>query len=250
MSPEEYAKLDRVDRDHWFYRGKRDIVRHWIGQYLTLQPDDLLVDAGCGTGAMLLEMSRVCRVVGFDRYDESIALARAKIRAAGGELLRASLEAAPLADGCASLALLLDVLEHLNQPEAALDEMIRIVRPGGLIVITVPALPWLWGDWDEALHHRRRYRRKDLLELAARPGVELLRCIYFNTAMLVPIACVRLWRRIFPPAKGKARAEDKLPAPLLNSLAHQCLVQPARWSWLRAPIGVSLLAVLRRMPCM
>src|SRR5262245_22966199 len=218
MNPEEYARLDRVDREHWFYRGKRDIVRHWIAHHLPLRRDDLLVDGGCGTGTFLAEMAGACRVLGLDDHDESLALARPRVTAAGGDVRKTSLHRVDLPDGCAAVVTLLDVLEHLDDDAAALAEMVRIVRPGGLVVVTVPALRWLWSDWDVALHHWRRYGRADLLRLVRRPDVEVLRCCYFNAALLPAIALVRFWRRLRPPRPGAERAEDRVPGPRLNDL--------------------------------
>lgn len=246
MEPEEYARLERLDQDHWFYRGKRAIVRHWIEHYRPLGPGDLLLDAGMGTGVWLLEMSRVCQVMGLDDHAESLALARPRLEAAGGQVLRTSLEHVNLPDGHASVVTLLDVLEHLADDGAALREMLRLTRAGGLVVITVPALQWLWSDWDTALHHRRRYTRGQLLALVRQPGVEVLRCAYFNWLTLPAIAAVRLWRHVFPPPAGALRAEDKLPPAWLNAALYQTLVVPARWSCCRSPLGVSLLAVLRK----
>src|SRR5690349_9151743 len=129
MNPDEYTKLDRLDREHWFYRGKRAVVRHWIGRHLTLRPDDLLIDAGCGTGTWLVEMSGVCRVLGLDDYEESIRLARPRVEAVGGRVLKTALNRVDLPDGCAAAVTLLDVLEHLDDDGAALEEMFRLVRP-------------------------------------------------------------------------------------------------------------------------
>jgi SAM-dependent methyltransferase len=246
MNTDEYAKLDRLDRSHWFYRGKRAIVRTWVDRSLLLQPDDLLIDAGCGTGTWLVEMSHTCRVLGLDDYEESIALARPRLEAVGGGVLKTSLEKVDLPDGCAAVVTLLDVLEHLDDDRGALEEMIRLVRPGGLVVITVPALRWLWSDWDVSLHHRRRYTRPDLLRLTRHPEMEVLRCSYFNSALLLPIFLVRLWRKLCPPRPGQARAEDSIPPRWLNVLLEQSMVAPAQWRWFYPPLGVSLLAVLRR----
>src|SRR5262249_37720887 len=149
-------------------------VRHWIERSLKLGPDDLLIDGGCGTGSWLVEMSKVCRVLGLDASAESIRLARPRLEAVGGAVLQTELDHGEAADGCAPGGPLLDVLEPLDADDAALAEMIRLVRPGGLVVITVPALRWLWSDWDVSLHHRRRYERRDLLRLVRRPDVEVL----------------------------------------------------------------------------
>jgi SAM-dependent methyltransferase len=246
MNPDEYTKLSRVDREHWFYRGKRAVVRHWVGRFASLQPDDLWVDAGCGTGTLLVEQSRVCRVLGLDDFEESIALARPRVEAVGGRVLKTSLDRVELPDGCAAVVTLLDVLEHLDDDAAALREMVRLTRPGGLVVVTVPALRALWSDWDVALHHRRRYSRRDLLGVIRMPGVEVVRCAYFNSLLLPPIWLIRAWRKLRPVRPGAERAEDRIPGRPLNELLYRALVTPACWSWFRPPAGVSLLAVLRR----
>lgn len=246
MNPEEYEKLDRLDRVHWFYRGKRAIVRHWIGRYAALGPGDLLIDAGMGTGTWLVEMSRRCRVLGLDDHDESLAVACPRLRAVGGDYRKTTLERVDLPDGCAAVVTLMDVLEHLDDDAAALREMIRLTRPGGLLLITVPALRWLWSDWDVVLHHRRRYDRAGLLDLVRQPGVEVLRCTFMNTALLAPIGLVRLGRKLRPPRPGARRLEDHVPGRMLNALLYHFLTVPACWEWFRPPIGVSLLAVLRR----
>lgn len=249
MNPEEYEKLAAIDRTHWFYAGKRAIVRHWIARYRPLAPDDVLLDAGMGAGTWLLEMARACRIIGLDDFDESLRIARPLVEAAGGQAIKTGLGRVDLADAVASVVTLLDVLEHLDDDAAALGEMARLTRPGGLIVITVPALRILWSDWDEAMHHRRRYSRAQLLRLVrATPGVELLHCAYTNTFSLLPIALVRAWRRLFPPLPGAARMEDRVPASWLNRILYHLYVRPACAGWCHPPTGVSLLAVLRRLP--
>lgn len=246
MNPDEYTKLNRIDREHWFYRGKRAVVRCWVGRFLALRPDDLWVDAGCGTGTLLVEQSAACRVLGLDDYEESIALARPRVEAVGGRVLKSSLDRVDLPDGCAAVVTLLDVLEHLDDDRSALHEMARLTRPGGLVVATVPALRALWSDWDVALHHRRRYGRRDLLQLVDLPELEVLRCAYFNSLLLPPIWLIRAWRKLRPLPPGGERAEDRIPGPWLNGLLYRALVGPACWGWFRPPAGVSLLAVLRK----
>lgn len=248
MDPKEYAQLQTLDQVHWFYQGKRAIVRHWIERYVRLGSNDIMIDGGTGTGTWPVEMSGQCQVIGLDDHDESIALARPRLEAVGGLILKTALDRVDLPDGVATVVTLLDVLEHLDDDTAALKEMVRLVRPGGLVVITVPALRWLWSDWDVALHHRRRYHRADLLQLVSRPEVEVLHCSYINATAVLPIFLVRMWRRFWPAAPGKPRAEDRVPWGPLNRLLRQLFVAPACWSWFRPPLGTSLLAVLRVKP--
>jgi SAM-dependent methyltransferase len=248
MNPDEYAKLDRLDRRHWFYRGKRAIVRSWISRYLKLTADDLVIDAGCGTGTFLAELAGTCRVLGIDDHAESIALARPRLEAGGGGVLQTTLDRVDLPDGCAAVVTLMDVLEHLDDDAGVLRELARLVRPGGLVVITVPALMWLWSDWDMALHHRRRYHAAGLRQVIAASGLDPLHLAYFNSAALPAIGLVRAWRKLRPPVPGGERAEDRVPNRALNWLLYHSMVVPARWRWFHPPAGVSLLAVLRKPP--
>lgn len=245
MQSAEYEKLDRIDAEHWFYRGKRAIVRHFILRHIKLAANDLLIDAGAGTGRWLVEMSRHCRVLGLDDHDESIRIARPKIEAAGGKLLQTSLNRIDLPDGCATVVTAMDVLEHIADDVAALKELARLVRPGGLVVITVPALRWLWSDWDVVLHHFRRYQWGDLHQLVERSGLHVVHMAYTNTFVLPIVLIVRMWRKLFPPKEGGERAEDRIPIKPLNSLLYGLYVYPAIWRW-PLPLGVSLIAVLRK----
>ena len=246
MNPDEYEKLRRVDQEHWFYRGKRAIVRHWIERFIQLRPDDLLIDAGVGTGTWAAEMAQHCRVIGIDDHDESLALAGPLLQAAGGRVIKSSLEAVDLPAGSAAVVTLLDVLEHIVEDIAALREMCRLTRPRGLLVMTVPALPWLWSDWDESLQHRRRYTKASLLRVLDQPGVTVVRCKYINTAALLPMAMVRWSRRFRAKRECSQRFEDEIPPALLNNWLYHLMVTPACCDWWPAPIGASLLAVLKR----
>lgn len=246
MQAAEYTLLHRLDQAHWFYRGKRAIARHWIARHCALTRDDLLVDAGMGTGTWAVEMSSVCRVLGLDNSDESLAIAKPRVEAAGGSVLKTNLDKVALADGSAAVVTMLDVLEHLDDDGAALREMIRITRPGGLLIVTVPALRWLWSDWDETLGHKRRYHREQFRALLAQPGVDVLRCCYFNSLLLGPIALARWGRKLRPRKPGAARAEDRIPPGPVNALLYALMVKPACWGWFHPPLGVSLLGVLRK----
>ena len=159
--------------------------------------------------------------------------------------MQTPLDRIDLPDCCATVVTAMDVLEHLDDDAGALKELTRLVRTGGLIVITVPALRWLWSDWDVVLHHRRRYHRADLRKLVQQPNLEVLHLKYTNFFALPLILLVRLWRRWFPLKPGAVRAEDNIPFRPLNNLLRALYVYPARWGW-PVPLGVSLLAVLRK----
>jgi SAM-dependent methyltransferase len=239
MQPEEFTALARVEREHWFYRGKRDLVRHWIARLAPLQPTDLLVDIGAGTGQLLAEIGATCRAVGIEAHPHGLAIAAGRRVA----LLQGTIEALPIASGAAAVITALDVLEHVTDDAAALAELGRVVRPGGLVVLHVPAFPSLWSDWDVALGHKRRYTKPGLLALVRRSPLEVRHCAYVNTAAFLPILAVRALRNL--GLGGSRRLEDAVPPAPLNRLLHWTYVAPARRRW-SPPFGVSLLCLLQR----
>ena len=246
MNPDEYANLAAVETQHWFYVGKRQIVRHWIQRAHPLSPNDLLADCGAGTGTFAAEMMPHCRVVAIDDHDESMALARRKL---GSERVqKGSCTSLPLPDHSVDVLTALDVIEHVEQDGGALAEFARVVRPGGIVVITVPALMMLWSDWDVALHHFRRYTRPTLLNLVSPDLFEIVHCNYVNVAAFPLVLLVRKWRALKAKfgAKIDSRSEDSIPARPVNAVLRWSFVKLACQNTIRFPAGVGLLAVLRR----
>ncbi|HVJ80798.1 MAG TPA: class I SAM-dependent methyltransferase [Planctomycetia bacterium] len=244
MNPEEYDRLNEVETNHWFYRGKRDVVRFWLAKCAKLGPQSKLVDVGAGTGLFAAEMSSICKVTAVDDHEEAVALAS---RRKGPEFVKASFHALPFQDGEFDAATALDVLEHLSNDLASLVELKRVMKPGGTIVVTVPAFMALWSEWDVALHHWRRYRRHQVRKLAEDAGLEIVECRYVNSVLFPPILFYRKARAWLPFLFSKqSRAEDRIPKPWLNDFLGKTFVKPACWSWFRPPFGVSVLAVLRK----
>ena len=243
MEPEEYENLDRVERDHWFYVGKRQIVRHWIQRLRPLAATDTLLDFGAGTGLFAAEMAPHCRVLALDAYPESLAILRRRLpdervieAAADGRI--------PLAEASVDCLVSLDVLEHLEYDAAAVAEFLRVLRPGGLAVVTVPASMRLWSDWDVALHHFRRYDRRSLAALFG-AGWKVEHLAYVNTLAFPVVWLLRRSRRTAEGA-GRPRAEDRLPPRWLNGLLRRQFVGQAGWRRFRLPVGVGLLLVARK----
>ena len=118
----------------------------------------------------------------------------------------------------------------------------RLLKPGGVALVTVPASMALWSDWDVALHHFRRYSRPQLRALFPAAQWELVYVNYTNVVVFPVVWVIRKWRKFFP---SQARGEDVEPAPWLNRILQGLFVGLARWR-LPLPFGVSLLLVARR----
>ncbi|MEO7797860.1 MAG: class I SAM-dependent methyltransferase [Opitutaceae bacterium] len=242
MNAAEYDNLEITEREHWYYAGKRDLVRRWLRDVARLEKQQVLLDCGAGTGLFAQEMSAQCRVLVLDDHEES--LQRLRKRFSPEQVLRVSAQGIPLGNGSVDAITALDVLEHIEGDQAAVQEMARVLRPGGVGIFTVPAGMALWSDWDTSLHHFRRYDRAQLRQLFENPDWEILHVNYTNVVVYPVVWLVRKWRA-WTKSPGTSRTEDKIPPRWLNGLLRAVFVNMGRWR-LPFPFGVSLLLVARR----
>jgi SAM-dependent methyltransferase len=241
VNPVEYERLAAIERDHWYYEGKRAIVRYWIHRYYPLGPDSVLVDCGAGTGRFVQEMQGQGQAWAVDDHRESLEIAR---QVCGPDRVReGTCQQLPFPAESVDVVTALDVLEHTKNDAAALEEMQRILKPGGLLVITVPAMMCLWSDWDKALQHFRRYSAEGLTALLEGRKGEILHLAYTNVWAFPLVFLARKLRR--PDSTGP-RAEDRKLPGWINALLRWAFVSLACQKFWRFPFGVSLLAVVRK----
>jgi SAM-dependent methyltransferase len=241
--PELFAEIAKLeDASFWF--SERDRLILWALRRYAAGMRDFL-EVGCGTGHVLAAVDgafATARCVGVEPFDAALEIARE--RTGGVELRRgtaASLGGDPAFDaiGC------FDVLEHISDDQAALDAMAKALRPGGVLLLTVPQHPWLWSDADERAEHVRRYRRLQLIERVRNADLDVLLCSSFITTLLPLLAVSRVVRRFRPPEdplrelRMAAWIQSLLrPAVALDRLAIRAGVS--------LPAGGSLLLVARR----
>lgn len=229
-----------VDEHHWWYRGRRKVIRAELDR-LALGPDAQILDAGCGSGRTLDELVDYGTVHGIELDPEAAAVARGRGR---GQVVQGRLEELPWPDASFDLITCLDVVEHTPDDRVTLRELRRVCRPGGHLLVTVPAYQALWSAHDEANHHFRRYNRAMLRAAAAQSGWSVERLTSFNSLLLAPAATVRLLQRRRPASEH--RPDLTLGPAWLNSV----LERPLAWEAAllargrTLPAGLSLLAVL------
>jgi SAM-dependent methyltransferase len=243
MNADEYANMEQMEGAHWYYAGKRDFARGWLLRVGPPRAADLLLDCGAGTGRFAQEMESHCRVLVLDDHEEALRFLRSRFRP--DQILSLAGDRVPLPDASLDYVTALDVLEHTPDDRAVADGFHRLLKPGGVALVTVPASMALWSDWDVALHHFRRYSRPQLKALFPAPEWELLHVNYTNVVVYPAVWLVRKWRNWFPHRKDQARSEDQLPPSWLNALLRWLFVRPATWR-VPFPFGVSLLLVARK----
>jgi SAM-dependent methyltransferase len=236
------AMLELDDR-HWWYRGRRCIIRAELDQ-LPLAHGARVLDAGCGSGRTLEELGRYGEVQGIELDPGAAEVARGR---GCGDVQVGRLEELPWEDGSFDLITCLDVIEHTPDDRVTLRELRRVSRPGGFLLVTVPAYQGLWSMHDVANHHYRRYSRARLRAAAGDAGWRVRRVTSFNGLLLAPAAAVRLVeRRRLRQPPSDYKPELTLGPEWLNAVLEQPLRLEARWLARGGtmPAGLSLLAVL------
>jgi SAM-dependent methyltransferase len=202
-----------------------------------------ILDAGCGSGRNMVELARHGTVTGIELSPTSVAVARDRH---SGEVIEGSVLDMPFEDDSFDLTVSLDVIEHLQDDVAALRELRRVTKPGGALLVTVPAYQWLWSGHDEINHHHRRYNRRTLRAAAHAAGWQEQSSAHFNS-LLLPIAILLRALERFKPSTTKSSLDLWVPPAPLNWALRQPLHLEAAVIGRGGsiPAGLSLLAVYR-----
>ena len=244
MRARDHLELYALEETYWWFVGRRELVRQLVEAYAA-RPGLLILDAGCGTGGTMGRVASLGEVAGCDTSPYALGFCRQRgfTRLAAGDV-----SALPFADGCCDVVLSCDVLEHVPDDRQALAELLRVLKPGGLLLLTVPAHRFLWSEHDEALALRRRYSARELRDLLEEAGARVEKLSPVVAAVFLPILVFRLLQRLRPKGPEMPRTDLRvLPGPV-NSLFVQAL-RLENWLLRRGslPVGTSLVAVARKL---
>ncbi len=242
MKPDEYRRMFEAEERQWWYAGQRRIALGLLRKALRGEPARRLLDAGCGTGYNLLALAELGRPFGVDLAREAIAGCRERsVVAVRGSVLRL-----PFADGSVDAVTSFDVLYHawVSDDRAAVAEMARVLRPGGVVLVRVPALSLLWGAHDAEVLSRHRYTRGELVALLDSAGLRCEVASYCN-ALLFPLL---LARRSLDRLLSREGSDVGFLPPPLEWLFRQALFAEAALlgGGVRFPLGASVLALGRK----
>jgi SAM-dependent methyltransferase len=240
----EYDAMHALELTHWWFRGRRRILLQLLRRAMdSSRGRPRILDFGCGTGGNTSTYALLGSVFGLELDAAAVRLAHAR---GGARYCRSSATQLPFRNGGFDVVVASDVLEHIEDDTTAVSEITRVLRPGGVVVISVPAHQWLFSQHDAALHHVRRYRKKQLSDLLQLAGLRIRRLSYWNTVLFPAIALSRLLRRRHNV--HELRAEERLPPPILNeSLALLLAAEAALLRHASLPWGLSLIAVAERV---
>jgi trans-aconitate methyltransferase len=244
-----------VEDSHWWFTGRRRIMRDLVREVLPASGTSTVVDVGCGTGGNLAALAEDYHCVGIDPSREAVELARRRFPGRRFICGHAPADLGEVMEE-ARLILLMDVLEHVPDDFAFLSGLLAASAPGALFLVTVPANPSFWSAHDESNGHYRRYDVDRLRRTWAGLPVATLLLSHYN-ARLYPIAdAVRSWSRWYGRATGRAGTDVSLPIRPVNEGLRaifagesRVLIDLLRRRRRRGyAAGLSLVALLRRGP--
>jgi SAM-dependent methyltransferase len=230
-------------RQHWWWRARERYVLTWIERLARSSGFGAILDIGCGDGLLFEQLRRFGDVWGIEPDSRLLS---------ANSPWRKRIENVPFGPGYSSgrrfdLILMLDVLEHIEADRESLQRVHDLLEPGGVAIVTVPALPALWSRHDVANCHYRRYTLAALRGLIGATSFECLELHYFFGWTVLPLYVRRWLYTGVPGGDGAADYEVKPPGRLLNRLLLGTCLMEQRFSTGRGvPVGSSLFAVLRR----
>jgi ubiquinone/menaquinone biosynthesis C-methylase UbiE len=248
VNREYEAKYHLLEEGHWWFRARRDLVRSLV---LQLCPDrsKQVLEIGCSSGVLIrcLQQEGYASVVGIDISKEAIAECH-RHGTSNAQVMDAQRLDFP--DDQFDIITASDVLEHLADDVGALRDWHRVLKPGGAVVIFVPAFRLLWSEHDVANQHHRRYRLSELNQKVVAAGFAVERQSYWNTSLFLPIAAVRAVKRLFPkPGGAKAPDNDLFPPPAPVNWALLQTLSTENFAFVRGlnfPFGVSAMIIARK----
>lgn len=242
MESSEYHKMAAVEDEMWYYQA----LHHQIGGLLrehVAKPDARILDAGCGTGGLIKNLRPEFPGWSWQGVDASPLACELARERADVEVIEASLTKLPHAADEFDAMVSADVIYHIEDDELALREMNRTLRPGGMLIINVPAYQWLWSYHDEAVHSKRRYGRRELHDKLIAAGFD---CVVLTHGNMFLLPLIVLRRKLWPaPQSG---SDVKTYSPLVNRVLRGVMALEHRLLSIfgNLPMGCSLLAVARK----
>jgi len=242
---DEYRLMHALELSHWWFRGRRRILLDLLEQATrSTQRVPEILDYGCGTGGNTSFYAALGSVVAIEPDRAAVRLAHAR---GGAQYCRCVGTSLPFRAGVFDAVLASDVLEHIEDDAAAVAEIARVIRPGGVVILTVPAHQWMFSEHDVALHHFRRYSKASIRSLLEGTGMKIRRLSYWN-ASLFPLICLsRLVKAGRSSADARSDTAGAAPWWLNQTLAGVLASEAALLRRVSLPWGVSLVAMAQRM---
>ncbi|MBI2268215.1 MAG: class I SAM-dependent methyltransferase [Candidatus Blackburnbacteria bacterium] len=243
MQTSEYENIYKNESSHFFYVSNHNIIISLVKKYLKVPPSKAkILDAGCGTGLLAKKLGRFGKVCGIDINTEAIKYAKKR----GARVKQGSVNKLPFKKDSFNLIVSLDVLYHKQVNDAkALEEFYRVLKPGGLVIVRVPANKWLHLNHDKHVHTRQRYSTNEIKRKIINSGFEVKRISYVNM-ILLPLAVIKQFAESVTP-KEEISSGVSSESKLLNDILLSLLSMESKIiTYFDLPFGLGIVVVAQK----
>lgn len=241
MNPAEYETMYRVETEHWWYHNLHALVNSAFQRYAAAGAR--VLDAGCGTGAVMARLADRYRVIGLDYSPLALQFTRSRL---GEPLLRGSIAQLPFSDAAFDAVLSLDVVSHAGAgpPPGSIGELARVTKPGGYVVLNLPAYDWLRSPHDVQVQTGYRFTRRQVKRLLQDAGLDCVTSTYWNTFLMPAVVGARVAKRIL--RSNESDLADYRPGVGASICGGLLALERGLIEIAPLPFGVSIFTVARR----
>lgn len=230
---------------YWWHVAKRKTILSLLQPYTEKKTDLLFADMGCGTGKLMEDLAKFGKVEGFDTSQKALAFCKKR---GHQSLTKINISSTlPVKDNFFNIIIAADVLEHIQKEEGCISEFYRVLKGGGILVVTVPAYPFLFSYWDKMLGHQRRYTKNSLANKLVKAGFKIDKISYYNS-FIFPVAIIfRTIKSLLSFSDGKPSSDFiSLPAPINKILLVVSGIERDLLKRINLPFGLSIVCVAEK----
>jgi len=246
MNTQEYQRLYEVENVYWWHIGRQRIIERLIEFYFKEAKDLEILDAGCGCGGNYKMLQKFGHILGIDNSENSLNFCQ---KNNFNNVLLTDCCQTKLKDNTYDLIVALDLLEHLESDKAAINEFHRLLKEDGKLIITVPAYQFIWSNHDESLHHKRRYKIKQIYSLLQDNSFSVIKGSYAITFLAPPIIIFRLVENLIKKVFNYRIIKKSyfyLPKILNNLFIKILYFEAILLPYLKFPFGISIIIVAEK----
>ncbi len=242
MDKQVYIRMDQLEQTHWWFVARRKILSSFLEKLVHNRKNPKILEAGCGTGGNLQMLKGFGSVSTFEPDGDARGYATEK---SGLEIQSGFMpQDIPFKNESFDLVVAFDVLEHVKHDTESLTALSERLSEDGQLLITVPALPFLWSGHDELHHHHRRYTKQHLKTVLEKAGYKVEKISYFNSFLFPMIAMIRSLNKVLG---RNSHSDESMPSKWLNSLLTTVFSSEKTFlKFISFPVGVSLIAVAHK----
>lgn len=244
MESTAYDKTDELENHYWWYLGRRFVFDRILDRFFGRKPESVIADIGCGTGGNIPTLQKHGNVIGLDISEKALDYCRKKGYA--NVRLMPEVPGTGLENESVDLITMFDVLEHIKQDENALREYYRVLKPGGMYFLTVPAFKLLWSELDEHLHHVRRYKKGELEMKLKKAGFEIVKSSYLFFFTFPLVFFYRVIGNFQEKRFHPQFTYTEFPAPINWMLISFSKTEAFLLRFFNLPVGSSVICLARK----